>query len=394
MAKQIENFIEQLEIKNRELQGSSALGATSLLTFPMYNDSARMIMFSSHVNQRVVLNQTEFPKVFTNFENIIGEYSSYNQRAESEYEVIDIIEKFPDVESAKDVQTKLFFVYDKKNDMYDILERNDIEDLTEKYGFLYDNSGINKYNVGDTIPEGASLFRPTSYDEYGNYGFGRNIKFMYKIDQDTIEDAIVVSESLAKLMESTEVEEVKVPINDNDILANWYGDNDNYQSFPNVGEPTKDKIFCVKKRINTKQILFDLKNTNTKKILGGDQPTYIEGVVSDIDIFFNKPYDELIQGVFNDQLIHYINMIYSFYTKVKELSDKLIESGKKCSDTILYWNKRVKELTDPEYKHKDELGNAFGNIVMYAKIRRTVGLSVGQKLTGRFGKTNYSLRIQ
>lgn len=393
MARQVENIVEQLKAREEELDGSSSIGATSLLTFPMYNDSARMIMFSSHVNQRVVLNETEFPKVFTNFENIIGEYSSYNQRAMSNYRVIDIIEKFPDIPSAKDTQTVLYIVYDMDNDVYDILERHDVEDLTEKYGFRYDNSGINKFKKGDKIPKGASLSRPTSYDEYGNYGFGKNIKFMYKVDQDTIEDAIVVSESLAKAMESTEVEEVKVPINDNDFLGNYYGDDFEYKSFPDVGEPTKNKVLCVKKRINNKQILYDLKSSNTKKILGSDSPSYIDGVVTDIDIFFNKPFEELNRGLFNQQLNHYIEMISNFYERVKVATQELIDSGANCSDNVLYWNKRVSELSNPEYKHKDELGNAFSNIIMYVKVRRTVGLSVGQKLTGRYGNKGVISKI-
>lgn len=86
--------------------------------------------------------------------------------------------------------------------------------------------------------------------------------------------------------------------------------------------------------------------------------------------------------VFNQQLNDYIRMIYAFYMRIKESTQKLIDEGKKCSNTLLYWNKRVKELTDPDIKLKDDMGNAFSNIVMYVKIKRVVGLSVGQKLTG------------
>ena len=385
-SKQIDNIIEQLDAKNEELRGSSALGATTLLTFPMYNDSARMIMFSSHINQRVVLNETEFPKVFTNFENMVGEYNSYNQKSDADYEVIDIIEKFPDIPTGKDIQNVLFVVKDKATGRYDIIERHDVENLTEKYGFQYDNSALNKYGIGDTIPKGSPLTRPTSYDEYNNYGFGRNVKFMYTIDQDTIEDAIVISESLAKetgLLASTEVEEVKVPLNDNDILGNIYGDNDNYQTFPNIGEPVKNKILCVKKRIIKSQVLFDLKLSNTKKILSGDVPFYIDGIVTDIDIFCNKPFEELDTGVFNDQLRSYIQMTNRFYERVQEVTNNLIDSGAECSDNVLYWNKRVTELLDPDIKNKDDLGNAFGNIIMYFTVKRTIGVSVGQKITGK-----------
>ena len=368
--------------------------APTLLTFPTYNDAARMTMFGSHIQQRVVLNHTEFPKVFGNFENIVGEYSSYNQRAKSNYRVIDVIEKFPDIESGKDVQMKLYIVYDMDHDIYDILERHDVENLTEKYGFQYDNSGINRFKVGDIIKEHDELSKPTSYDKFGNYGFGRNIKFTYECSQDTIEDAIKVSESLSKLLESTEVEEVKVPINDNDFLANYYGTNDEIKSFPDIGEPTKDKILCIKKRINKKQILYDMKTSNTKRCLNDDTPFYIEGVVSDIDIHFNKSLEDLDRSRYNAQLNSYIMMTYNFYDRVKEATQKIIDSGANCSDTVLYWNKRVKELSDPNFKCKDELGNTFSNIIMYVTVKRTVGLYVGQKLTGRYGNKGVISKIE
>ena len=75
-------------------------------------------------------------------------------------------------------------------------------------------------------------------------------------------------------------------------------------------------------------------------------------------------------------------MTYNFYERVKKATQEIIDSGAKCSDTVLYWNKRVKELSDPNFKCKDELGNTFSNIVMYVTVKRTVGLYVGQKLTG------------
>ena len=391
--KQLDDFITKVQERNEELQGSSSLGSTTLLSFPMWDDSARMNMFSSHLKQSLVLNKTEFPKVFTNFENIIGEYSSYNHRAKSDYEVIDIIEKFPEIESGKDIQTILYILYNKKEEMYDVFAREDVVNLTEKYGFQNDNSALIQYHVNDVIKEGATLSRPTSYDEFDNYGFGRNIKFMYQINQDTIEDAIVVSETLAKQMESTEVEEVKVPINDNDFLANLYGDKEYYKSFPDIGESTKEKIFCAKKRINKSQILYDLKYQNVKRILGSDVPLYIEGVVTDIDIYFNKPIDQLNRGVYNEQLNRYITMIYNFYKRVEKATQKCMDSGKKCSNALLAWHKRVTELTTPGNDIKDEMGNTFSNIIMYARIKRKSGLYVGQKLTGRHGNKGVISKI-
>ena len=45
-------------------------------------------MFANHIAQYVHLKEPEFPKVFTNFENQVGEYSVAYKKADDNYEVI------------------------------------------------------------------------------------------------------------------------------------------------------------------------------------------------------------------------------------------------------------------------------------------------------------------
>ena len=360
-----------------------AMGSLMLLTFAQYIDSARGIMFGSHIKQRKVLLDTEFPRVFTNHENMVGEYSSYNLRASQDFKVDKIIRKFNlGTEECEKVEPKLVFLYNEKTNYYDVVDCHNVENLTEKYGFLYDTSSIDSFNVGDEIPQGTPLIRPTSYDKYGNYGYGQNVRFMYLADNDTIEDAIVVSKSLAKRMRSIEVEEVTVSINDNDFLLNLYGDNDHYKCFPDVGESTVDKRLCVKRRINNSQILFDFKNSNTKTILSSDISTYIDGEIVDVDIYCNKPMEEIQNTIFNQQLLRYLEMNQKYYNEIKEYTEEIISSGADCSSMIKILHKRAVEITSGEYKFKDESNSVFGNIVMVFTVKRETGLSKGQKLTG------------
>ena len=51
-------------------------------------DTQRLNMFSNHINQLVHLKTPEFPKVFTNFENQIGEYSTAYKKAISDYKIL------------------------------------------------------------------------------------------------------------------------------------------------------------------------------------------------------------------------------------------------------------------------------------------------------------------
>lgn len=392
MSNKYTNLVEILEQKEERFHGSDEICGMTLLGFPSYTDSARSIMYTNHLKQRVVLKDTQFPRVFTNYCNIMGDNSSYNVRADADIEIVNIIQKFSKIDSKN--QPYLIFYRNLKTDEYDVIERFDVENLPEKYGFAYDNSVLDSLKVGDVVKEGDTLYHPTSYDEFGNYGFGRNVKFMYMVNDQNIEDAITVSESLAKSMISYEVEEVKVMINENNFLLNIYGDNEgHYKSFPDIGEKVKDKHLCTWRLINNSQLLFDLKSANTRKPLSSDTTYYIDGEIVDINIYSNKPREEIVDSEFNGQVLEYLDMTIEFKQKVLDYTQELIDSGKKVSANIKTCNKNAREYLSPEYKFKDENNSVFSNIVIYFLVKRPVGLYKGQKLTGRYGNKGVTAKI-
>ena len=95
MSKTFDNIIDQIKAREGEDKCRASMAGPSLLTYPEKVDSNRLLMFNSHMNQRVVLNETESPRVFGNYENIVGEYSSFNHKAKSEMELLNVIYKFP-----------------------------------------------------------------------------------------------------------------------------------------------------------------------------------------------------------------------------------------------------------------------------------------------------------
>ena len=56
-------------------------------------DCQRLQMFTSHISQTVHLVNPEFPKVFTNFENQVGEYSMSYAKAKEDFKIIAKIQK-------------------------------------------------------------------------------------------------------------------------------------------------------------------------------------------------------------------------------------------------------------------------------------------------------------
>ena len=206
--------------------------------------SMRSTMFTSHLKQFVNLLEPEYPLVFTNAENVVGKYSNAYKRVKHKCKVYKKIAKFEDI--LDEPLTYKLFIFDEKTKKFDVITRKVCEDLTENFGFDYNNEEIDKYDDGDIIPADTVLYKSTSYDEDMNYAYGRNVNVMYTLDPFTSEDAAKASKSLAKALSSIETEVITIGLNDNDYFINLQGENETwslvpdkkgkYKPLPEIGE--------------------------------------------------------------------------------------------------------------------------------------------------------------
>lgn len=384
---------EELQRKNDQFKMQDDIFGMTLLTNPGYISSSRNIMFTKHLVQFVNLNKPDFPKVSTNYENVVGRHSTGYYKAKSDLQIIDKIPKFNN--GVNEDHSYFLFTYDEKKDKYDLIIKKNVEDLTEKFGFVYNNEVMDNKQVGDTVKKDEVLYKSTSYDDDLNYCYGRNATFMYMLENDTIEDAVIVSKSFSESTLSKEIETVKVSLNDNDILCNIYGDKDVYKTFPDIGEYVKDTIVCSKRRIHNNQLLYDLKKSNLRKInYASDINYFCPGRVADIIIYSNKELDEIEDNSFNSQIRYYLKLQQEFYTKVYRRCKEIINSGSKYSKDIGYYYTRAKNIIDPEYKWIEDNNSVFSNVVIEFVIERDVPLDVGHKITGRFGNKGVISKVK
>lgn len=386
------NLKDELSKKDKEYNQSDDIFGMTLLTNPGYVSSARNIMFTSHLRQFVNLVNPEFPKMFTNYENMVGENSTAYFQSESDVKIINIIPKFAD--GINDKHLYLLFTYDEDNDRYDVITKRIAEDLTEKYGYGFNSEAMDKKTIGDTIMKDEIVYKSTSYDEDFDYCYGKNATVMYTIDNHTIEDAIVCREGFAKEMLSKEIQTVKVPLNDNDILCNLYGDKGEYKGFPDIGEEVKNQILCSRRRIHNNQVLYDLKQSNLKKPnINNDQLFYIDGKVIDINIYSNKTLDELEDNMFNAQIKKYLKMQTRFYEEVFDQCEKIRNSGSKYTSDISFYYKKSKDILDESCAWREESGNVFSHIILEISVERENILTPGSKITGRYGNKGVIAKI-
>ena len=160
-------------------------------------DTQRLNLFSNHITQTVHLKNPEFPKVFTGFENQIGEYSIAYKKAEQDFVII-----------AKIPKNKLCYtlVVKYKDGIYDCIDVNRGVNISEDYGYALNDCLGNK-GIGETVKKSEFIYRSDNYDEDGNFAYGVNLKAVYlPFLGKTYEDGFVITESAAKKLTSYKVE--------------------------------------------------------------------------------------------------------------------------------------------------------------------------------------------
>ena len=358
-------------------------------------DSSRAYMWNQHIKQSLTLLSPDVPRLQTGFENSVGKYNRSYLKLEGSWEVVQIIPKFnfpEDIQDTSHIQIFTLVLYNKETDTYDIIEKPVAENLTEKFGYVYNTEYMESLSVGDTIND-KILYKSTAYDEHMNYRYGKNARVYYSTSTDTIEDAIVIRRGWADTVKSVEIDNIQVPINDNDVLLNLYGDNDNYKPFPEIGQSVKDSLICATRRINKAHLLYDFQKEHLRELMDTDTDYYTskESIVYDINVYYNGD-DEFPSNLFNRQLKRYYDDCCNYAQAILEACNKIKESGSNYTKNVSYYRSRYLKYNDKEYKWKNK-DKTFAHVVLEFKVKSIVGLDLGSKVTGRFGNKGVISRV-
>ena len=369
----------------------------SSLTWSMI-DSSRAYMWNQHVKQSLTLLTPDVPHLQTGFENSFGKYNHAFKKLSGTWEVKQIIPKFNFPEEMMNdpnvmkIQIFTLVLYNKKTDTYDVIEKPVAENLTEKFGYVYNTSFMESLKVGDKLTDKV-LYRSTAYDDHMNYRYGKNARVYYSTSTDTIEDAIVIRRGWAETVKSVEIDKIQVPINDNDVLLNLYGDDNTYKPFPEIGQHVKDSLICATRRINKSHLLYDFQKSHMREVMDTDTDYYTskESIVYDINVYYNGD-DEFPTNLFNQQLKRYYDDGCRYAREILEACNQIKASGSNYTKNVSYFRSRYLRYNDKDYKWKNK-DKAFAHVVLEFKVRSIVGLDLGSKITGRFGNKGVVSRV-
>ena len=356
-------------------------GPTSL-GFPEDVDSNRLYMLSSNQKQILQQESPDVPHVLTGNENIFGRLSDGYKKIDGNWKVVDKIRKFGEDSNA----IFILVLYNEDTDTYDMVEKRVAENLTEKFGTVYNTRVMDNMEVGETYKD-PILYKSTAYDDHMNYCLGKNANVAYTTSSSNIEDAIKIRRGFAESVHVYEVDSVQLSINDNDILLFMQGNEETgYKTFPDIGEKTTTEILCATRRINKNHILYDFQEENLHEITSTDCKYMVpkNSIVYDINVYYNNTDKEFPDNVFYKQLKTYYEYNCKYADNIVEWCNKILDSGSKFTSHVTYFKSKYMRFNDPEYKWKNK-DRVFSNLVVEFNIITIMSLSEGFKLVGRYG---------
>ena len=231
-----------------------------LIPFLTETSSPRVMMFADHINQALVIDGGEFPMIFAGPEQNLGEYEFSKSRRKQDVHVVRKIPKYPSVVGPMHISHNptITVVYigneDQKLDYFTIDSYTRGSD-----GFGYENRWENTYLLeeGSFIPKETRLVTSTAHKN-GLYCLGVNVNVAYMTLEETIEDAMLISQSVADQFETTEIHEVKIPIRPNQYPLNLYGDDNEIKLIPDIGETVNaDGVLCALRKADVETFIPD-----------------------------------------------------------------------------------------------------------------------------------------
>lgn len=359
-----------------------ALGKGNLMPFNNNNSGPRKILAGIQAEHSLCILNPEPPIIQTGYENRFGDRSASIHKADGNLTIRAKIEKFEKVPGHH-----YFLIATDDRDMsIQLIERKCYKHNTEAYGYIINNSRLDSYRPGDTMTEGEIYNKSTSYDEYNNQCIGTNLLTGYIAKDDTMEDAIMISETGRRKLSAPLFKKVKCVINDNDIVLNLEGDDEYIKSFPDIGEETKTGILLATRREKNEDALFMQSKKKLRETVMSDTKWMIKsGKVIDIDINCNSP-EKLKEKKTNAQLLYYYNNKQRYLTEIVETVNELKNMGytkiKGALDGI--YTRGKSEISEVQYIDNGK-GKIYSGTVMYFTILEISIPMIGDKITNRYG---------
>lgn len=326
-------FVSDLNVRP-ELVGSPA----TLSPFLQFISSQRGLMLSSNAPQMMVVDGCQTARIQSGYETKIGKYEFDKSTRDQDVQIVAVIPKFRVNAGLQKIKNNpsLTVIYIGADDGK--VGYFEVDSYTELYsGFGY----INKQMNFDQLQEGRLVSQTTKFvtspnHEDGLYKMGVNANVAYLPLWATTEDAFVISRSLQKQLSHTVIDSVTIDVKIDDIPLNLYGGENEYKTFPEIGEQIReDGILIGFRKQNKSSFLTDMTDEKLRHAEEFHDDLYraeAGATVIDVEIFTNhKKYPELSSDTAYAQLMQYQDQYHAYWSAIVDVYEQMKREGREIT---------------------------------------------------------------
>jgi hypothetical protein len=313
---------------------------TLLFPFLAQLSSGRVDMAAHHLNQCLVLDGGEHPKIFSGYEHIVGKYEYSTSDRDQDVEILDVIPKYRTVSGIYQIKDNptLYLVYLGLNDKkIHYCQVDKYTKGTDGYGYYNTQYNQHLLRPGTYLDKETKLTSSPIHDG-AKYGLGVNANVACITLQGTIEDAFIISKSLAKKMQTRAIKTMTINISPNQHPLNLYGDDSEIKFLPDIGEVIReDGILCAFRTPNEDTFISDTTD------IALHTPSHLH------DKIYCAPAGSMVLDI-------------NFHVNKAKVPLHLYTQVKKYTEAANVFYKRIIEVYQT-YKGKYELGDEFNTLV-------------------------------
>jgi len=312
------------------------IGLTGYNNFCYHNASSRSVMSSSHMSQRLVLENGEECMLQTGIEKELAKYNFASKMPEDGI-VVAVIERYPEGigKDSLNYNPETVVIYEKEVDnQLDCFIINDHSCNDQYFGFKYRTTeNIEKLIPGTPIAKDTTFATTPAATENGGYAYGLNLNTAIMSVPGVAEDGFVISESAIRKLNYKIYQSRSIELGSSHFPLNVHGTIDDYKIFPDIGDRLADSgrddglLMALRKYddILSPTMMSVHDTMNVDNIF--DKTIYVrgpKGKIVDIKVIAsNSTISKHLPREMSGQLMKYQKAYVTFYNKLLEIERKL-----------------------------------------------------------------------
>jgi len=297
-----------------------------------HDSSQRVYMTSNHLGQMLVVKGATQRKLQTGSEREYGKYT-FNVKMPCDGEILAIIPRYNttlDIDSIRSNPHTVVVYEDIQTREAGVINLNNYCSNHQYFGFPYiQKDGYTQLRVGSTIAKDTVFLDSPNIDSDGGYKYGVELNMALMTHPASSEDGILIGKSALKKLCFNTYDVRVVEWGSKKFALNLYGDENNYKSFPDIGDYIREDGLLMALRSYEPGLLAPVEQsiTDTMNVdFDFDTTVYANGPggrIIDIKIHHDIGKNSMYDPLMDKQAKKYDDSRRIYYAKIVEIWSKL-----------------------------------------------------------------------